>query len=115
MTWLYLLHSTRPIRIKSGIGTKLRRRVQDVAKSTPGRQGVLFAVPLLFGARRVEQYLHKTYQRHHAPVRLGSGRTEYFRPGFWVLECVGIMALVFVGQWGTVLAGVVCLCEKYLI
>lgn len=40
-----------------------------------------------------------------AQLRVGSGRSEYFRPGFWLIECVIIMLLVSAGQCAVGLAG----------
>jgi hypothetical protein len=97
--YLYFLTSTHPYRVKIGIGNKLQRRVKQVEQSTKGHQKVLVAFDFPFGARKTETYLHRKYSRYHAPLKFGSGRTEYFNPGLWLVEAVIIALLACVGQW----------------
>lgn len=103
MTFLYLIHS--PTRVKIGITWHLGNRVANIDKTTAGKQRLILAVLLPWGARQVEAWLHRRYRRYHAPLRVGSGRSEYFRPGFWLIECVIIMLLVSAGQCAVGLAG----------
>lgn len=99
MTYLYFLTSTHPYRVKIGIGNQLKRRVSQVDKTTKGHQRVLIAFDMPFGARSTETLLHRRYVRQRAPLRFGSGRSEYFKPGFWLLEAVVIAGVICVGQW----------------
>ena len=99
MTYLYFLTSTHPRRVKIGIGNQLKRRVSQVDKTTKGDQRVLIAFDMPFGARSTETLLHRRYSRYHAPLRFGSGKTEYFKPGLWIAEAVVIAGLIYLGQW----------------
>ena len=97
MNYLYLLRFRT--RIKIGIGWNLNNRVTQIDRTTKGKQRLILAVILPFKARQVEAWLHRRYKAHHAPLRAGSGRSEWFRAGLWTLECVFIMAAVSVAQW----------------
>jgi hypothetical protein len=99
MQFLYFLTSTHPPRVKIGIGNQLKRRVNQVNQSTKGHQRVLIAFDMPFGARRTETMLHRRYSRYHAPLKYGSGRTEFFKPGLWLAEAVFIAGAVCLGQW----------------
>jgi len=79
--YLYFITSTRPYRVKIGIGNQLKRRVSQVDKTTKGQQRVLIAFDMPFGARSTETMLHRRYNRYHAPLRFGSGRTEFLSLG----------------------------------
>ena len=68
-------------------------------KTTRGSQRVLVAFIMPLGARWAETFLHRRYKRHSAPLKYGSGRTEYFRRGFWIIEAVCIAGLVWIVQW----------------
>lgn len=100
--YLYFLTSTRPYRVKIGIGNQLKRRVSQVDKTTKGQQRVLIAFDMPFGARSTETLLHRRYNRQRAPLRVGSGRSEYFKPGLWIIEALGIAVVVWVGQWAII-------------
>lgn len=100
MKYLYILYSRR--RVKLGIGKLLAPRVATIDRTTRGNQRLVLAVVLPFKARQVEAWLHRRYKAYHAPLKAGSGRTEYFWLGFWTLEAVAIMLLVQVGQWAVV-------------
>ncbi len=97
MNYLYLLRFRT--RIKIGIGWNLNNRVNQIDRTTKGKQRLVLAVILPFKARQIEAFLHRRYKRYHAPLKAGSGRSEYFRAGLWTLECVVIMASVSVAQW----------------
>ena len=97
--YLYFLTSTNPRRIKIGIGWHLYRRHKQVDKTTKGNQRVLVAFIMPLGARRAETFLHRRYARYHAPLKYGSGRSEYFKRGFWIVEAVVIAGLISAGQW----------------
>jgi len=97
--YLYFLASTRPYRVKIGIGNQLKRRVSQVDKTTKGHQRVLIAFDMPFGARYCETLLHRRYGAYNAPLKYGSGRTEWFKAGVWLLEAVVIAGLVCLGQW----------------
>ena len=99
MQFLYFLTSTNPARVKIGIGNQLKRRVNQVDRTTKGHQRVLVAFDMPFGARRTETMLHRRYNRYHAPLKYGSGRTEFFKPGLWIAEAVVIAGAVWVWQW----------------
>lgn len=100
MTYLYLIKSPR--RVKIGIAKILTRRLWQIDSTTAGRQKLILAVILPFKARQVEAWLHRRYKRWHAPLKYGSGRSEYFWAGLWVVEAVVIMAAVSVAQWALV-------------
>ena len=100
--YLYFITSTRPYRVKIGIGNQLKRRVSQVDKTTKGQQRVLIAFDMPFGARSTETMLHRRYNRYHAPLRFGSGRTEFFKPGLWIIEAVVIAGLISTWQWACV-------------
>lgn len=102
MSYLYFLTSTHPYRVKIGIGKRLQRRVTQVDRTTKGNQRVLIALDMPFGARSAETLLHRRYNRYHAPLRFGSGRTEFFKPGLWLFEAVVIAGVVCLGQWALV-------------
>lgn len=97
--YLYFLTSTNPRRYKVGIGKRLQKRIAQVDKTTKGQQRVLIAFDMPFGARATETMLHRRYNRYHAPLRFGSGRTEWFRPGLWITEAVVIAGVICLGQW----------------
>lgn len=100
MTYLYLLRFRA--RVKIGIGWNLNNRVNQIDRTTKGKQRLILAVILPFRARQVEAWLHRRYKRWHAPLKYGSGRSEYFWAGLWVVEAVVIMAAVSVAQWALV-------------
>lgn len=100
MTYLYLIKS--PSRVKIGIAKILTRRLWQIDSTTAGQQRLILAVILPFKARQVEAFLHRRYKHYHAPLKAGSGRSEYFRAGLWVLEAIVIMAAVSVAQWALV-------------
>ena len=102
LMYLYFLTSTRPYRVKIGIGNQLKRRVSQVDRTTKGQQRVLVAFDMPFGARSTETMLHRRYNRQRAPLRVGSGRTEWFRPGLWITEAVVIAGGIYLGQWAIV-------------
>jgi hypothetical protein len=97
--YLYFLTSTNPRRYKVGIGKRLQKRIAQVDKTTKGQQRVLIAFDMPFGARATETMLHRRYNRYHAPLRFGSGRTEWFRPGLWITEAVVIAGVISTWQW----------------
>ena len=99
MTYLYFLTSTKPSRYKIGIGKRLQKRVTQVDRTTKGHQRVLIAFDMPFGARSTETLLHRRYARQYAPLRAGSGKTEYFKPGLWIIEGIIIAGLICTGQW----------------
>lgn len=100
MMYLYLLRFRT--RVKIGIGWNLNNRVNQIDRTTKGKQRLILAVILPFRARQVEAFLHRRYKRYHAPLKAGSGRSEYFWAGLWVVEAVVIMAAVSVAQWALV-------------
>jgi hypothetical protein len=105
--YLYLLYYYRnlfDIRFKIGIGWHLHKRLEQIDRTTDGEQKLLFAVLLPFGARRVERIIHKLYQGYHAPLKSGSGKTEYFRLGIRVIEVALLMVVVMVVEWAMVAA-----------
>lgn len=101
MNYLYLLYSR--FKFKIGIGRVLKRRVKQIDQSTAGKQRLVFAV-LVFNARQIESWLHRRYKRHHAPFRVGSGKTEWYTAGLWVLECAILMLLIGAVHLAMVLA-----------
>ena len=107
MIHVYLLSSTRPMRVKIGIGRVLKKRTRQVDRTTPGRQRVVFSVLMPVWGRWLERWLHHRYRRYRSPLRYGSGRTEYFRPGLWVVGCLAWMLVWWLLAWFTlfVLAG----------
>ncbi len=99
MNYLYFLTSTRPPRVKIGIGWHLYRRHRQVDKNTRGSQRVLVAFIMPLGARWAETLLHRRYKKHSAPLKYGSGRTEWFKRGAWIVEAVVIAGFISAGQW----------------
>jgi hypothetical protein len=102
MSYLYFLTSTNPPRIKIGLGWHLYRRHKQVDKTTRGRQRVLVAFIMPLGARWAETFLHRRYKRHHAPLKYGSGRTEFFKRGIWVVGAILIAFFISLYQWAIV-------------
>jgi hypothetical protein len=102
MTYLYFLTSTTPPRYKIGIGNQLKRRINQVDRTTKGHQRVLIAFDMPFGAKRTEAMLHRRYSRWHAPLKYGSGKSEYFQRDLWVIEAVVITVAVWALQWAIV-------------
>jgi hypothetical protein len=70
-----------------------------VDKTTRGKQSVIVAFVLPFGARKLEAYLHRRYRKYHAPLKFGSGRTEFFKRGLWICEALVIAGAVCLWQW----------------
>ena len=99
MNYLYFLTSTNPPRVKIGLGWHLYRRHNQVDKTTRGSQRILVAFIMPLGARWAETMLHRRYKKHHAPLKYGSGRTEWFRRGAWIVEAIVIAGLISAGQW----------------
>lgn len=107
MTYLYLLYYVKSIfdiRFKIGIGWHLYKRLEQIDRTTKGEQKLLFAVILPFGARRVERMIHKLYQGYHAPLKSGSGRSEWFKLGIRVVDVSVLIVLVMLVQWALVAA-----------
>ena len=107
MTYLYLLYYVKSIfdiRFKIGIGWHLYKRLEQIDRTTKGEQKLLFAVILPFGARRVERMIHKLYQGYHAPLKAGSGKSEWFKLGIRVVDVSVLIVLVMVVQWALVAA-----------
>jgi Meiotically up-regulated gene 113 len=102
MQFLYFLSSTTPPRYKIGIGNHLHKRVRQVDRTTKGHQRVLIAFDMPFGARRTETMLHRRYNRYHAPLKHGSGKTEWFRRGLWVIEGILIAFFICFCQWAII-------------
>ncbi len=97
--YLYFLRSTNPPRFKIGLGWHLQNRVSQVDKTTRGKQSVIVAFVLPFGARKLEKQLHDRYIRFHAPLKHGSGKSEYFKRGVWIIEALVIAGAVWLWQW----------------
>ena len=104
--YLYFLTSTHPRRVKIGIGWHLYRRTKQVDKTTRGSQRVLMAFIMPLGALWAETLLHRRYKQHSAPLKYGSGRTEWFKRGAWIIEALAIAGLISAGQWILVWGGV---------
>jgi len=100
--YLYFLTSTHHRRYKIGLGWHLYRRHKQVDKTTKGQQRVLVAFIMPLGARWTETLLHRRYKRFHAPLKYGSGRTEWFKRGAWIAEAVVIAGLISTWQWACV-------------
>ena len=100
--YLYFLTSTNPCRYKIGIGKRLQKRIAQVDKTTKGHQRVLVAFDMPFGARYCETLLHRRYGAYNAPLKYGSGRTEWFKRGMWIAEAIVIAGVVCLGQWALV-------------
>ena len=99
MSYLYFLTSANPPRYKIGLGWHLYRRHKQVDKTTRGSQRVLVAFIMPLGARWAETYRHRRYKKHSAPLKYGSGKSEYFKRGFWICEALVIAGLISAGQW----------------
>ena len=97
--YLYILRSTHPPRFKIGIGWHLYKRTSQVDKTTRGKQSVIVAFILPFGAQKLEVYLHHRYRKYHAPLKFGSGKSEYFKRGAWIIEALVIAGAVCLWQW----------------
>ncbi len=81
---LYIQLSITPLPIRFKIGITRRswkKRSANIAKTTPGLQFPLpFFVIVPFPAFW-EGLLHRHFAHCHAPMRRGSGKTEWFRVG----------------------------------
>jgi hypothetical protein len=100
-------------RFKVGVARLGRRakRWREIQHTTPGIQIGIFFAPVLF-YEHVELWLKRTLRSGRAPLRIGSGRTEWFRLGFlgWrLLFAVGVLCGAWAG-WGGL---VYYLIEKY--
>ena len=97
--YLYFIRSTSPPRYKIGIGWHLYNRAKTVDRTTKGTQRVVMAFVLPFGSQKLEVFLHRRYKRWRAPLKFGSGRTEFFKRGPWLLEALVIAGAVWLWQW----------------
>lgn len=94
---------------KIGISNNLRRREAEIDESMRGDATPLFFIKMR-NAGKVEKRLHEIHRAIHAPLKKGSGRTEWFDPGvslFWplfglVLGLIGFYTLPY-GQSGSTL------------
>jgi hypothetical protein len=77
----------------------LYNRAKQVDKTTRGNQSVIVAFVLPLGARKLEAYLHRKFKKWHAPLKFGSGRTEFFKRGSWICEALFIAWAVCLWQW----------------
>lgn len=86
----------------TGIGQR-RVRMRSIGRSTKGIQIPIFFAPVLY-PYTVEAALHRLFAGDHAPYRVGSGHTEWFRCGLlWSNLVTALVFLVWcwVG-WGLV-------------
>lgn len=91
--WIYLGTTTAQPIVKIGIskGYKFRERMID--ESIEGSKERIVFVARTFFAYELEQSLHRVYRKRRKPFK-GSGRTEWFRLGFFQkIGAVGIMIL----------------------
>jgi hypothetical protein len=93
-------------RFKIGVARlgRRNRRWKEIQRSTPGLQVPAFFVVVLF-PYTVERALHILFASDRAPLRYGSGKTEWFRFGLLgvnFLTVIGFMCAVWVG-WGMIL------------
>ena len=87
-----------PLRFKIGITNRgLGKRSRNIADSTPGIQFPIFfcivPAPAVF-----EGALHRLFSDSHAPMRRGSGRTEWFDVGLFgcnLFAALSIYALIW--------------------
>lgn len=107
---LYLqLHLALRPRFKIGITRRsLKGRSRNIAETTPGLQLPIFFCIVPFPAYW-EGKMHRYFSYCHAPLKRGSGRTEWFSVGLlgvnlwtvltfyatiWVMEAVGVWFIV---------------------
>ena len=87
----------------TGIGRR-RVRMRSIQRTTRGIQIPVFFAPVLY-PYGVEKMLHRLFAGDHAPYRVGSGKTEWFRCGLlWSNLITALVFLVWcwVG-WGLVI------------
>ena len=113
---LYLqIHLALRPRFKIGITRRsLKGRSRNIAETTPGLQLPIFFCIVPFPAFW-EGKMHRYFSYCHAPLRRGSGRTEWFSVGllgvnlwtallfyttFWVVEGLGVLIIITkITQW----------------
>ena len=78
VTQLYLMGSwLNPLKSKCGISDSPNARRAQVDKDVAGAVYILFSRPVLFGWA-CEQFVHFIYHLQHAPLKRGTGRTEWY-------------------------------------
>ena len=81
------------LRFKIGITRRgMMKRSRNIWRSTEGLQFPVFFCIVPF-VRTVERWMHRQFSHCHAPLRTGSGKTEWFRAG--VLGLNLLTALVY--------------------
>ena len=96
--FVYIMFNPRTGKTKIGISGNVEIRRNDIEKSIDGAVKILTA-HRFFSAQEVEVSLHKRFQKYHAPMGTGSGRTEWFKMPFLVrLWLVFFLWLMYLEQ-----------------
>lgn len=86
-------------RFKCGITNRgLKKRSKNIAETTPGRQFPVFFCVIPY-PKYWETRMHRWFDHCHAPMKEGSGKTEWFKVGFlgfYFLEILAYYAFVWV-------------------
>ena len=110
MTTLYILKHRRgllrrPLR-KIGITSGAARLRSGQVAAGGMKNTVSFALPFLFGAARLEKFLHRRYARQNRAGR-GSGKTEWFALSWFEAQWLKIeLLLLWAAQWGAAMFGI---------
>jgi len=100
-------------RFKCGITNRgLKKRSKNIADTTPGKQFPVFFVIVPYPGFW-ETRMHQWFAHCHAPMKTGSGKTEWFKMGFlgfyfWEI----LMYYCFIWVWEAVF---IYLIVRYLI
>lgn len=91
--FVYIMRATKhPGKFKIGISNDPKFRSWWISKTIKGDAVVVFKMELFF-AYAIEQTLHKLFAPIHTKME-GSGKTEWFRPGFPLPFWLALMACV---------------------
>ena len=113
---LYIQLSLTPLPVRFKIGITRRSwkgRSRNIAKTTPGLQFPLPLFVIVPFPAFWEGLLHKHFSHCHAPMRSGSGKTEWFRVG--LLGCNLWEAVCFYLALMGLEVGAVYLAFKYFV
>ena len=94
--FVYIMFNPTSGKTKIGISKNVESRRTDIDKEVEGRVVVLTA-HRFFSAEKVEVSLHRRFKKYHAPMRSGTGKTEWFQMPFpvrtWLMFFLWLMWL----------------------
>ena len=105
---LYIQLSITPLPVRFKIGITRRswkKRSANIAKTTPGLQFPLPFFAVVPFPAFWEGMLHSYFDYCHAPMRRGSGKTEWFRVGLLginLLQAVAFYAALMLTEIGII-------------